>query len=106
MAVINARFIKPLDRELLARVFQECRFVVTAEEGALMGGFGSAVLELACHEGWDTRGVKTLGISDQFVEHGDRNELLADFSLDPHGIANVCRQLAQRFSNAESTVSS
>jgi len=105
VAVINSRFIKPLDRELLARVFQECRFVVTAEEGALMGGFGSAVLELACHEGWDTRGVKMLGISDQFVEHGERNELLADFSLDAFGIANVCRQLAQRFSSAESTVS-
>jgi 1-deoxy-D-xylulose-5-phosphate synthase len=106
VAVINARFIKPLDRELLARVFQECRFVVTAEEGALMGGFGSAVLELACQEGWDTRSMKTLGISDQFVEHGDRNELLADYSLDAPGIVKVCRELAQRFSNAESTVSS
>ena len=75
VAVINARFIKPLDRELLARVFQECRFVVTVEESALMGGFGSAVLELACKEGWDTRSLKMLGIPDKFVEHGR-------FSLD------------------------
>ncbi len=104
VAVINARFIKPLDRELLGRVFGECRFVVTLEEGALMGGFGSAVLELACQEGWDTRAMRTLGISDQFVEHGDRNELLIDFSLDVQGITKVCRQLAERFSNTESAV--
>ncbi len=106
VAVINARFIKPLDRDLLSQVFRDCRFVVTVEESALMGGFGSAVLELACQEGWDTRAMKMLGVSDHFVEHGDRNELLADFSLDAQGIANACRQLAERFSNTESAISS
>lgn len=105
VAVINARFIKPLDRNLLKQVFSECRFVVTVEEGALMGGFGSAVLELACEESWDTRCMRMLGISDQFVEHGDRNELLADFSLDSQGITRVCRELAERFSNTESIAS-
>ncbi len=104
VAVINARFIKPLDREMLAAVFSQCRFIVTVEEGALMGGFGSAVLEVACQEGWDTRIMRTLGIPDQFIEHGDRNELLADLLLDGKGIAQVCRELAAKFSDAEAAV--
>jgi 1-deoxy-D-xylulose-5-phosphate synthase len=94
IAVINPRFIKPLDEALLERVFRECRFVVTAEEGALMGGFGSAVLELACDRGWDTRTMRRLGIPDQFVEHGERDELLAEMRMSVDGLVEVCRELA------------
>ena len=101
VAVINARFIKPLDVAMLTQVFDECRFVVTVEEGALMGGFGSAVLETACANGWDTRILRTLGIPDKFIEHGDRNELLAELGLDATGIAKTCKQLDGKFSNAE-----
>lgn len=101
VAVINARFIKPLDVEMLARIFDECRFVVTVEEGALMGGFGSAVLESACAHGWDTRILRTLGLPDRFIEHGDRNELLADLGLDATGIAHTCRKLSEKYSDAE-----
>jgi len=100
VAVINARFIKPLDMQMLAKVFDECRFVVTVEEGALMGGFGSAVLETACEQGWDTRIMRTLGIPDRFIEHGDRNELLADAGIDPAGIAKTCRALSEKYSDA------
>jgi 1-deoxy-D-xylulose-5-phosphate synthase len=100
VAVINARFIKPLDIDMLTRVFEECRFVVTVEEGALMGGFGSAVLETACANGWDTRVLRTLGIPDRFIEHGERNDLLADLGLDAAGIVKTCRALSERFSNA------
>ena len=101
VAVINARFIKPLDMAMLTQVFEECRFVVTLEEGALMGGFGSAVLEAACAQGWDTRILRTLGIPDQFIEHGDRNELLRELGLDSAGIAKTCKMLNEKFSNAE-----
>ncbi len=101
VAVINARFIKPLDLQMLTKVFEECRFVITVEEGALMGGFGSAVLETACANGWDTRIMRTLGIPDRFIEHGDRNELMAELGLDPKGIAAVCRQLSEKYSDAE-----
>jgi len=73
---------------------------VTVEEGALMGGFGSAVLEAACQQGWDTRIMRTIGIPDQFIEHGDRNELMAELGLDPAGIAKTCRLLSERFSDA------
>jgi 1-deoxy-D-xylulose-5-phosphate synthase len=100
VAVINARFVKPLDVQTLGRVFEECRFVVTVEEGALMGGFGSAVLEAACENGWDTRIMRTLGIPDRFIEHGDRNELLAELGLDPTGIAKTCRTLSEKYSDA------
>jgi len=100
VAIINARFIKPLDMPMLTKVFDECRFVVTVEEGALMGGFGSAVLETACEQGWDTRIMRTLGIPDRFIEHGDRNELLADAGIDPAGIAKTCRALSEKYSPA------
>lgn len=98
VAVINPRFIKPLDTELLEKVFTECRFVVTMEEGALAGGFGSAVLELACDQGWDTRGMRRLGIPDEFAEHGDRKELLADFGMSPDRIFELCQELAENSS--------
>ena len=101
VTVINARFIRPLDLAMLSKVFEESRFVVTVEEGALAGGFGSAVLEAACHNGWDTRILRILGIPDRFIEHGDRNELLAEIGIDPAGIARTCRLLAERFADSQ-----
>ncbi len=97
IGVINARFVKPLDRETILRAVRECPFVVTVEEGQLMGGFGSAVLEMASEAGLDTGKVHRLGIPDQFVEHGDREELLADLGVDSQGIAETCRQLADSY---------
>ncbi|MEZ6078326.1 MAG: transketolase C-terminal domain-containing protein [Pirellulaceae bacterium] len=94
VAVINQRFVKPLDDALLEKVFDDCKFVVTVEEGALMGGFGSAVLELAGDRGWDARHMRRLGIPDQFIEHAEREELLADLGLSAAGIADKCRELA------------
>lgn len=94
VAVINARFIKPLDLATLEKVFSQCRFVVTLEEGALMTGFGSAVLEAASQNGWDTRQTKILGLPDRYIEHGDRNDLLASCGLDVPSIVSTCRTLA------------
>ena len=90
--VINARFVKPLDAATILRAVRECPLVVTVEEGVLMGGFGSAVLEAAAEAGLDASHVRRLGIPDQFIEHGSRNELLADLGLDAAGIARACRQ--------------
>ncbi|MCA9151661.1 MAG: 1-deoxy-D-xylulose-5-phosphate synthase [Planctomycetales bacterium] len=95
VGIINARFVKPLDRTTILKAIRECPFVVTIEEGQLAGGFGSAVLELAVDEGADTRHIKRLGIPDIYVEHGERSELLADLGLDSEGIVNTCRHLAQ-----------
>ncbi len=96
VSVVNARFAKPLDREMIERVFRDCGFIVTVEEGCLLGGFGAAVLEAACDLGLDTSRVKRLGIPDRFIEHGERSELLADLGLDAAGIASACRELAER----------
>lgn len=100
VAVINPRFVKPLDDVLLAKVFAECRFVLTLEEAQLMGGFGSAVLELANERGWDSRQVKRLGLPDLFVEHGERDDLLADFRLSEQGIVETCMALAKALGDA------
>lgn len=100
IAVINPRFVKPLDEALLAKVFAECRFVLSLEEAQLMGGFGSAVLELANERGWDTRQVKRLGLPDIFVEHGEREDLLSDFHLTEQGIVETCLALAKAHGGA------
>jgi 1-deoxy-D-xylulose-5-phosphate synthase len=94
VGVINARFVKPLDSEVVLRAVRDCGFVITVEEAALMGGFGSAVLEAAADGGLNTSHIRRLGIPDQFIEHGERGELLADLGLDAMGIAAVCRRCA------------
>ena len=74
VGVINARFVKPVDVDVIARA-ASVGFVITIEENALMGGFGSAVLEAANRLGLNTERFKVLAIPDEFVEHGDRDEL-------------------------------
>ena len=96
VGVINARFVKPLDKDLIVRAIRKCPFVITVEESALQGGFGSAVLELAADEGINASHVRRLGIPDQFIEHGDRGELLTDLGLDSVSIARIATQLTDR----------
>lgn len=100
ISVVNARFCKPMDLDMLQNVWESSRFVVTLEEGALMTGFGSAVLESAHALGFDTRKLKCLGIPDRYVEHGERSELLELLGLDAKGIQNTCQQLHEQFSHA------
>jgi 1-deoxy-D-xylulose-5-phosphate synthase len=85
-AVINARFVKPLDRELLVGYAERVRRVVTIEDHVLMGGFGSAVLE--AFEEADVRGVEVrrIGLPDAFVEHGAQALLRGQHGLDPEGV--------------------
>jgi len=92
VGVINARFVKPLDRDTILRAVESLPFVATVEEGTLEGGFGSAVLEAANAAGIDARNIVRLGIPDRFIEHGDRNELLAELGLNPEGLANAVRK--------------
>jgi len=91
IGVINARFAKPLDRDVVLRAVELLPVVVTVEEGTLEGGFGSAVVEAANAAGLDTRNVVRLGLPDRFVEHGERDELLASLGLDVDGIAGAVR---------------
>ena len=96
---INARFVKPLDTATILRAVRDCPVVVTVEEGVLMGGFGSAVLEAASEAGLDTSHIHRLGIPDRFIEHGTRSELLADLGLDVAGIVRACHQWVDRPQN-------
>jgi len=92
VGVINARFVKPLDQTTILKAVEEIPVIVTLEEGTLEGGFGSAVLEAANSAGLDTRSIVRLGLPDRFVEHAERNELLADLGLDVDGI---CRTIME-----------
>ena len=94
VGVVNARFVKPVDEEVIASA-AALGFVITIEENAIMGGFGSAVLEAANRLGLNTERFRVLGIPDEFVEHGDRDDLLAELGLDTNGLVRVAKELAQ-----------
>ncbi len=83
--VVNMRWVKPLDVELLLAVAGRHEALVTVEEGARMGGAGSAVME-ALHAAGLTLPVLQLGLADEFIEHGDPAKLLALQGLDAAGI--------------------
>jgi 1-deoxy-D-xylulose-5-phosphate synthase len=91
VGVINARFCKPLDREVILGAVRDAPLVVTVEEGALEGGFGSAVLEAANAAGLGAANVVRLGLPDRFVMHAERGEQLAELGLDARGIAAAVR---------------
>jgi 1-deoxy-D-xylulose-5-phosphate synthase len=85
--VVNARFVKPLDAELLLALARTKRLLVTVEEAYLAGGFGSAVMELLEENGLlDKVRVVRMGVPDRIVTHGDAKLLLAKYGLDPDGI--------------------
>jgi len=86
--VINARFVKPLDAELILKAAADHEAIVTVEEGYLAGGFGSAVIELLEANGLqDSVKVARLGVPDEIVTHGDQKVLLGQYGLDAEGIA-------------------
>jgi len=87
-AVVNARFAKPIDLDMLHERAEKSRRLVVLEEHSAMGGFGAAILEaLAAEEGWDVP-VKCFGIPDRFVHHGSRDLLLKEIGLDAESIAD------------------
>lgn len=91
-AVIDVRFVKPMDRELILKMSVDTGNIVTIEEGVVSGGFAGAVLELLSEE--DISGIRTLnvGISDTFIEHGTREELLDELGLTGPKIAERIRR--------------
>lgn len=87
VTVVNARFAKPLDKELILRLVRNNKLILTVEDHALMGGFGSAVLEFVSDEGENVNKIVRAGIPDRFMEHGPRNLILKNIGLDENGIA-------------------
>lgn len=95
--IINARFIKPLDEQMLRKLSRETRIIITVEENVLAGGFGSAVLEYINAQNFNGVKVLRLGLPDQFIEQGTRAQLLEKYALHPEGIASAVSSFVHRF---------
>ena len=87
--VVNARFVKPLDTELILDAARRTGRIMTVEENALQGGFGSAVLELLYDNNLQNVKVRRLGLPDHYVEQGSQAQLRKDVGIDAEGIATA-----------------
>jgi len=90
----DMRFAKPLDEELLQEVFARYSKIITVEDGTVVGGFGSAILEFMNQHGYHAE-VRIMGIPDRLVEHGTPKQLYEEIGLDANAIADMARQLAK-----------
>src|SRR5665648_22455 len=90
-AHFDMRFVKPLDEKTLHSVFRNYKRVVTIEDGVLMGGFGSAVLEFMADHQYDSR-LNRIGIPDKFIDQGTTEELNRDYGLDQQGIYKTVKE--------------
>ncbi|WP_246269390.1 1-deoxy-D-xylulose-5-phosphate synthase [Chitinophaga oryzae] len=88
----DLRFVKPLDEAMLHEVFRNFSKVITVEDGAIIGGVGSAVVEFMSKHNYHAQ-VKMLGIPDRIVEHGKPEELYRECGYDPAGIAQATREM-------------
>ena len=94
--VVNMRFVKPIDKNMLNKIVNDHTFIVTVEENSVMGGAGSAVLEaLQAIENPKKSSIRTLclGLPDKFIEHGVHETMLAECGLDANGIASAIAKL-------------
>ena len=94
-AVLNARFVKPLDEKRILKLAEHCKALLVVEEHSAMGGFGDAVLAFLASHGVGIP-MRKLGVRDEVIEHGSPAEVLADLGLDAAGIERAARELAAR----------
>jgi 1-deoxy-D-xylulose-5-phosphate synthase len=105
-AVINARFVKPLDHALIGQVAKHVRCVLTVEEGAKMGGFGSAVLESLSEQGIANVPTRVMGLPDWYIEQGPQDLLREKYGLTAEGIYREAKTLWTQVSAGISTAQS
>jgi 1-deoxy-D-xylulose-5-phosphate synthase len=94
--VINARFAKPVDNELIAATAATIKKIITVEENVLQGGFGSAVLELLSEKDITGVRIKRLGIPDEFVEHATQAQLRHQYGIDEEGIFRAVKEMMEK----------
>ncbi|MCH1626632.1 1-deoxy-D-xylulose-5-phosphate synthase [Fredinandcohnia quinoae] len=94
--VVNARFIKPLDTDILHQIFAANIPILTIEESVLQGGFGSAVLEFAHDHHYQHSIIDRMGIPDEFIEHGNVNELLKEIGMTTEDVIKRIQKLAPK----------
>ncbi len=92
VAHYDMRFVKPLDEVMLHEIFTKFKKVITVEDGCLMGGFGSAVLEFMVDQGYNAQVVR-LGIPDEYIHHGTQEELWADCGFDKNAIVETVKRV-------------
>ncbi len=98
--VVNMRFIKPIDKNLILEMARTHHALVTVEEGTVVGGAGSAVMEALAEEGM-TNSVLLLGLPDKFIDHGDVSQLLAMHKLDKNGIITSIQERFGKFTDSD-----
>ena len=91
--VVNARFVKPLDREMIIDIARNIGRIITIEENALAGGFGSAVLECLADAGVTDARVKRLGLPDRFIEQGSQDLLRKEAGLDTDAVVEAAKEM-------------
>ncbi len=93
-AHFDLRFVKPLDEEMLEKIFGKFSKIITVEDGTAKGGFGSAVMEFMAEKGFSSR-MKIVGIPDKFIEHGSLEELYALCGIDEEGIIRTVKEMVE-----------
>ncbi|MGB2705262.1 MAG: 1-deoxy-D-xylulose-5-phosphate synthase [Candidatus Omnitrophota bacterium] len=91
-SVVNARFIKPLDKEIIEKITKRIKRIVTLEEGVATGGFGSALLEFFERENIKDISVERMGLPDHFITHGKREQLLKEYHLTADEICETIKR--------------
>jgi len=95
-AVVNGRFVKPLDGELFGGLLTRVPRLITVEDHAIAGGFGSALVEFIADQGITGVEIKRLGVPDRFIPHGTQDELRKICGFDNDAIAQAALQLVRR----------
>ncbi|UCE72597.1 MAG: 1-deoxy-D-xylulose-5-phosphate synthase [Nitrospiraceae bacterium] len=101
--VINARFVSPLDKNLITEQARQIKNVITVEENVVAGGFGSAVLEELTEAGLEGLKIKLIGLPDTFIEQGPQNILRKKYGIDKEGIARTILERAGKKKTAPET---
>ena len=96
IAVVSARFAKPLDAATICRLISAGKPLIICEDHSACGGFGSGVLELAASRGLDASNVRLKGLPDRFISHASRQEQLTEAGLDPSDLVSAMKELAPR----------
>ena len=99
-AVYDMRFVKPLDEILLHEVFSKFDKVITVEDGCIMGGMGTAILEFMIDNGYNSQ-VKRLGIPDTIIEHGSQDQLYAECSYDTEGMIKAAKEMISKSTSSK-----
>jgi 1-deoxy-D-xylulose-5-phosphate synthase len=88
----DMRFVKPLDEELLHEIFAQYKYIITVEDGTIVGGFGSAILEFMAENHYSAD-LTRMGMPDRIVEHGEPNELYAECGYDAKAIQQKAKSV-------------